>query len=317
MQQLKIDPGFKILIPPLAPEEYKQLEKNIVADGCRDALVVWNGAIVDGHNRYEICTKHNLPFNTVEHSFSSREDAIIWICNNQQGRRNLAPEQLKYIMGKAYEAMKVKEARNQYSPKKISASAQNAQEQKSRQPTAELIGKQYNVNQATVRRSARYARAVDKIGADSPEVQKKILSGQVHAPTKKIVEIAEKPEPERKAIVRQLEQGRAVDEILPKKSEEPPVFQKPSPEESKRIFKETVADLKSDHDRSMTNEQFMMEYTAFAEDMVHRFEWYKQPMYTELYPRLTDEEHKEIAALTTSIVKAAEQINELMKGQSK
>lgn len=36
--QLKIDPEFQSLIPPLTPEEFRQLETNIIEDGCRDPL---------------------------------------------------------------------------------------------------------------------------------------------------------------------------------------------------------------------------------------------------------------------------------------
>lgn len=85
---LKINKEFQSLIPPLSIEEYQQLEKNIIADGCREPLVVWQGTIVDGHNRYKICTEHNIPFNIVEKQFDSEEDAIHWIILNLLGRRN-------------------------------------------------------------------------------------------------------------------------------------------------------------------------------------------------------------------------------------
>ena len=84
-----IDKEFKELIPPLTPDEYSGLEASILEEGCRDALVVWNDTLVDGHNRYEICTKHNIPFTTVNKEFESREDVIIWIIKNQFGRRNI------------------------------------------------------------------------------------------------------------------------------------------------------------------------------------------------------------------------------------
>lgn len=56
-RQLRIDPEFKNLIRPLRREEYRQLELNLVREGCREDIVVWNNTIVDGHNRYEICNK--------------------------------------------------------------------------------------------------------------------------------------------------------------------------------------------------------------------------------------------------------------------
>ncbi|OQC48990.1 MAG: DNA N-6-adenine-methyltransferase (Dam) [Tenericutes bacterium ADurb.Bin024] len=87
--KIHIDNEFKNLIPPLTNEEYKGLEESILKEGCRDSLVTWNGTLIDGHNRYEICTKHNIPFETVEHNFDSRQAVIEWIILNQFGRRNL------------------------------------------------------------------------------------------------------------------------------------------------------------------------------------------------------------------------------------
>lgn len=87
--KILIDDEFKNLIPPLTDEEYKGLEDSIVKEGCRDALILWGNTLIDGHNRYEICTKHNIPFKTVEHKFDSRQAVIEWIILNQFGRRNL------------------------------------------------------------------------------------------------------------------------------------------------------------------------------------------------------------------------------------
>jgi len=89
MRILEINPTFQNLIPPLSGEEFSQLEANILANGCRDPLKVWKGVIVDGHNRYAICTKHNIPFKTSEIRFASKKDAAMWIIDNQLGRRNL------------------------------------------------------------------------------------------------------------------------------------------------------------------------------------------------------------------------------------
>lgn len=86
---MKIDVEFQSLIPPLTYEEKKMLEESILSEGCRDAIVVWNDTIIDGHNRYEICTKHGIPFETVSREFENRNDVIEWIIKNQFGRRNL------------------------------------------------------------------------------------------------------------------------------------------------------------------------------------------------------------------------------------
>lgn len=134
--------------------------------------------------------------------FESREDEIIFICKNQAGRRNLTPEQLSYLRGQAYEATKVKEARNREGSNQYKKEDRDQNELKPTGPntTAKLISKQYSVGQATVRRDARFAKAVDTIGDAAPETRQKILSGEIAAPKKQIVEIAEKPEPERRAM---------------------------------------------------------------------------------------------------------------------
>jgi 16S rRNA G966 N2-methylase RsmD len=90
METITIDPEFKALIPPLAPEEYAQLEANIMQDGCRDPLVTWQGLIIDGHNRHEICTRHSIDFETAEMEFADRVQAMLWMIDNQRGRRNVS-----------------------------------------------------------------------------------------------------------------------------------------------------------------------------------------------------------------------------------
>ncbi len=86
---VRIDQEFKSLIPTISQDEYSQLEGNVLKDGCRDPLVLWQNILLDGHNRYEICTKYGLPFKTVEMSFEGRDEAKEWIILNQFGRRNL------------------------------------------------------------------------------------------------------------------------------------------------------------------------------------------------------------------------------------
>lgn len=86
-----IDNEFQELIPKLEPDEYKLLEDNIVKEGCRDCIVVWEGKdiILDGHNRYKICKEHNIPFGANYLQFDNKNDALIWIIKNQFGRRNI------------------------------------------------------------------------------------------------------------------------------------------------------------------------------------------------------------------------------------
>ena len=86
---MTIDEEFAGLIPPLTEEEYRGLEASIVADGCRDALVVWGDVLIDGHNRYRICTAHGIPYQVVEKEFADRDEVKLWMIRNQLSRRNL------------------------------------------------------------------------------------------------------------------------------------------------------------------------------------------------------------------------------------
>ena len=92
---ITIDKEFESLIPPLSSEEFAQLEENCVKEGIRDALIVWkqedgNQILVDGHNRFRISARHGgIPFNIKQMEFKDRDEVIVWIADNQLGRRNL------------------------------------------------------------------------------------------------------------------------------------------------------------------------------------------------------------------------------------
>jgi len=89
---LTIDPEFEAFIPPLDATDYARLKANILADGCREPISVWNGTILDGHNRYRICTENGIPFSTIDiSSVHTRAEAFVWMYENQLGRRNLEP----------------------------------------------------------------------------------------------------------------------------------------------------------------------------------------------------------------------------------
>lgn len=103
-----IDKEFEDLIPPLTTDEYIMLEKSILSDGCRDPLVVWDGILVDGHNRYKICQKYNIPFSTVNHTFNDRDEAKLWMMHNQLARRNLNDAQRIAIVRKCESSVKAK-----------------------------------------------------------------------------------------------------------------------------------------------------------------------------------------------------------------
>jgi hypothetical protein len=85
---------LKAYIDPLTPDEYEALERSLLAEGCRDALVLWGDVLVDGHNRYGLCQKHGLPFNTVQNTrFQSMDDVHLWMIEQHLGRRSVSDYQ--------------------------------------------------------------------------------------------------------------------------------------------------------------------------------------------------------------------------------
>lgn len=109
---IRIDDEFKNLIPPLTADEYAGLEKSLLDEGCRDALVLWGDVLIDGHNRYEICTKYHIPYDTVKMDFDSRDDAKLWMMRNQLARRNLSDLQRVFITHKCEDAVKAVQEKN-------------------------------------------------------------------------------------------------------------------------------------------------------------------------------------------------------------
>jgi hypothetical protein len=86
-----INEELRAYIDPLTEDEYASLERSLLTEGCRDALVLWGDVLVDGHNRYSICQKHEIPFNTVQNeSFQSMEDVYLWMIDNHLGRRSVS-----------------------------------------------------------------------------------------------------------------------------------------------------------------------------------------------------------------------------------
>jgi hypothetical protein len=86
-----VNEELKAYIDPLTPDEYEALERSLLAEGCRDSLVLWGDVLVDGHNRYGICQKHHLPFHTVQNTrFQSMEDVHLWMIEQHLGRRSVS-----------------------------------------------------------------------------------------------------------------------------------------------------------------------------------------------------------------------------------
>ena len=206
--ELRIDPEFEGKIPPLTAEEFQQLENNILADGVViNPIIVWDGVIVDGHNRYRIVQKHpEIKFSTCEKTFSDRYEAIAWICKNQLGRRNLTPAQRKYLIGKQYEAEKAAHGAkdgfrgNQYQGL-VSCQIDNLP---NKEKTCERIANENGISSRSVCRAEAFSKAVDIADEIEPGIRDEILAGKIK-PTEKDVHALARADPEeRPAIIEEI-----------------------------------------------------------------------------------------------------------------
>jgi len=182
MNNIVIDEEFKGLLPQLDEETFSWLENNILEYGCREPLVLWENTLIDGHNRYEILKRHDLPVNTVSMEFKSRDEVIIWIISTQVSRRNLTPIQLSFFRGLHYNTDK--KVQGTYDRSK---SAQNVH---FKGRTAERLSEKYKVSHGTIRRDAQVADAINAIGETSPDVKRDILSGKTQISRKWLQELA-------------------------------------------------------------------------------------------------------------------------------
>ena len=161
LSQLKIDPEFQNQINPPSFEETHQLEMNILKEErVLNPIITWNGYIVDGHTRYQILRKYPfIPFEVIEKEFSSRYEALAWICKNQLGRRNLTPEQKKFLIGKQAEAEKqIKSFHgNQYTLASESGLVQNEPD-RTKHGSRSKVAAEHGTSESYVYRAEQFAK---------------------------------------------------------------------------------------------------------------------------------------------------------------
>lgn len=204
-KNITILPELESLIPPLSDDEKQQLEANILQAGCREPLLIWPTSesklnsdstsnnpvyvLVDGHNRFGICKKHNLDFPIHFVYYKTLHEIKGFMIDNQLGRRNLSTEQLSYLRGMKYLNTRQDkgkylrlEHKDQNDPyeEDHELSDHKAQNdpyafQRKNRTTAELLAEEFNVAQATIKRDAEFAQGLELL---TPDLKFAVLSGK-------------------------------------------------------------------------------------------------------------------------------------------
>lgn len=178
-EDIIVDAEFAALIPPLSAEERQQLEENIAEHGgARDPLVVWASkgtlTLLDGHNRYEICTRLDLPFEIDEMRFSDRSHAEEWIIRNQFGRRNLSAYVRTQLALRLEETISARAKANQVRKPACSVPQKSAEQIETRKEVARIA----NVSHDTVAKVKKIDEA-EQAGKVDAETVAKLRTGEV------------------------------------------------------------------------------------------------------------------------------------------
>ncbi len=224
-KNITIDKQLQAFIPPLTEEEFNQLENNILAEGIRDALIVWQNPqqegkyiLIDGHNRYAIAQKHQLDFDIKIIKFDSLMEVQNWMIANQLGKRNLTEVQKAYLRGKQYQQEKKALGANQYQsgvdilttpPDKSGVDILTTPLK-----THEKLAQQHKVSPKTIQRDEKYAQQIDLIVAEDYELKWKILNKEIDLPKSALPLITEQSPTLLQQIRAELKEGKSVKDLL-------------------------------------------------------------------------------------------------------
>ncbi len=248
---ITINEDLRAYIDPLTDDEFAALELSLLSEGCRDALVLWGDILVDGHNRYGICQKHGLPFNTLQnHTFQSMDDVHLWMIDNHLGRRSVSDFQrgVLALRKKEIVSARLAKAQAQRSSAEIAGADPSAQAPAEPPWTREAVARAARVSSATLGQIEKIQQTA------APELVDAVKSGVISInaaaavaslPNEKQVAAVAGGKKELRQAARQVREAR-----LPPKPEPPPLPGDATPDQIE-IHRLTllVAELTDDRDR--------------------------------------------------------------------
>jgi len=289
MDRLIIDPEFRDKIPPLTEDEFTLLEENILSDGAVfSPLIVWDGTILDGHNRYEIIQKHpELTYAVHKVSFANRYEAISWICKHQLGRRNLTPQQKKYLIGQRYEAEKMAHGGDRKSATAKSTVQNEQLKPKNAAVTRQRIAEDTGSSESYVMRAGWYAQGVDAAEEALPGIKQEILTGTIKPTASAVAAVAKAAPEERPQLAAALKKPKGGTKQKPEKPQ--PVYHKAPPASSKKAEMQKIAEISAEMERDKapsTEENVLCSLDGEIVSFMELFDRIFQE-----YPRLLSDSH--------------------------
>lgn len=211
---ININEDLRAYIDPLTEDEFAALERSLLSEGCRDALVLWGDLLVDGHNRYSICQRHDIPFNTMQnHTFQSMDDVHLWMIDNHLGRRSVSDFQRGVLALRKKEIVSARVAQTQDQRLSAELAGADVSVQSEGEPpwTREAVARAARVSSATLGQ-------IEKIQKTAvPELVSAVKSGVISInaavavaslPTEKQIEAVAGGKKELRQAARQVREAR-------------------------------------------------------------------------------------------------------------
>jgi hypothetical protein len=173
---ITINESLRAYIDPLTEDEFAALERSLLFEGCRDALVLWGALLVDGHNRYSICQKHGIPFNTIQNkTFQSMDDVHLWMIDNHLGRRSVSDFQRGVLALRKKEIVSARQSQAQAEHSATESAGANASMQSEAEPpwTREAVARAARVSSATLGQIEKIQKTA------APELVSAVKSGVI------------------------------------------------------------------------------------------------------------------------------------------
>jgi N6-adenosine-specific RNA methylase IME4/ParB-like chromosome segregation protein Spo0J len=161
------------LIPTMSDDEYRDLVKDIEANGLLEPITLYEGRILDGRHRYRACMEIGL---LPEYEEYTGEDALQYVISKNLHRRHLTSSQLAVVSLNLLPYLEAQAKERQATstggsnPQLVEIVPQ-AEQGKAREQAAERTGT-----------NARYVSDAKKIQQAAPELLQRVASGEMSIP---------------------------------------------------------------------------------------------------------------------------------------
>ena len=200
------------IFPMMDDRDFEALKENIETHGLKDPVILHQGKIVDGRNRYRACTELGIPVETRKWNGVGSLVEFVFAVNFH--RRHLSSSQ-KAAVATEIEERLAKEAKekqraaggnhgNQYTKDRATSSPRNSGANGSTSAAPSGVAVRERIPEAPAPRprdkaakmtgtNSRYVQDAKTIKSKSPELHKKILDGKITVPrAKRALDRAEK-----------------------------------------------------------------------------------------------------------------------------